>query len=68
MFEPILLRRADLPRSETIGVYLANGGYQALKKALTEYRPEQLVDLVRVPVQPKLLLEGLPHVVTLPDF
>jgi len=24
MFEPILLRRAELPRSETIGVYLAN--------------------------------------------
>ena len=25
MFEPILLQRAMLPRSETIGVYLTNG-------------------------------------------
>ena len=47
MYEPILLRRVDLPRSETIGVYLANGGYRALEKALHEYRPQELVDLVK---------------------
>jgi len=46
MFEPILLRRADLPRSETIDVYLANGGYQALPKALAA-SPEDLIDLVK---------------------
>jgi NADH-quinone oxidoreductase subunit F len=46
-FEPVLLRRISLPRSETIGVYLANGGYQALQKALHEYSPQQLIDLVK---------------------
>ena len=47
MFEPILLRRTELPRSETIGVYLANGGYQALTKAISEYHPADLIDLVK---------------------
>ncbi|MHB1356852.1 MAG: NADH-quinone oxidoreductase subunit NuoF [Anaerolineae bacterium] len=47
MFEPILLRRTQLPRSETIGVYLANGGYQALTKAINEYHPADLIDLVK---------------------
>jgi len=46
-FEPVLLRRISLPRSETIGVYLANGGYQALRKALHEYSPQQLIDMVK---------------------
>ena len=47
MFDPILLKRADLPRSETIGVYLANGGYRALEKALHEYSPQELIDMVK---------------------
>ncbi|MBC7236352.1 MAG: NADH-quinone oxidoreductase subunit NuoF [Chloroflexi bacterium] len=46
MFEPILLRRAMLPRSETIDVYLANGGYQALEKALG-HQPAELIEMVR---------------------
>jgi len=47
MFEPILLKRASLPRSESIDVYLANGGYRALQKALREYSPDGLIDLVK---------------------
>ncbi len=47
MFEPILLQRAMLPRSETIGVYLANDGYQALRKALSEHQPAELIDMVK---------------------
>jgi len=47
MFEPILLKRASLPRSESIDVYLANGGYRALEKALREYRPDGLIELIR---------------------
>ncbi len=47
MFTPILLQRASLPRSETIGVYLANGGYRALEKALREYKPEEVIELVK---------------------
>ncbi|MCD6302045.1 MAG: NADH-quinone oxidoreductase subunit NuoF [Anaerolineae bacterium] len=46
MFEPILLRRAGLPRSETIEVYLANGGYQALPQALA-MSPDELIDLIK---------------------
>jgi NADH-quinone oxidoreductase subunit F len=47
MFEPVLLKRAALPRSETINVYLENGGYQALQKALRSYRPDELVEIVK---------------------
>jgi len=46
MFEPILLKRASLPRSDAIDVYLANGGYEALRTAL-ERAPEELVDTVK---------------------
>jgi NADH-quinone oxidoreductase subunit F len=46
MLEKTLTRNFGLPRSETIEVYLANGGYQALQKALREYSPEQLIQLV----------------------
>lgn len=46
-FQPILLQRAGLDRSETIDVYLANGGYQALETALTEYTPEELVEMLK---------------------
>ena len=47
MFEPILLRRATLPRSETIDVYLANGGYSALEKALQAMSPAEIIDTVK---------------------
>ena len=47
MFEPILLQRAMLPRSESIDVYLANDGYQALRKALSEHQPAELIDMVK---------------------
>jgi len=46
MFEKVLTRNFGLPRSENIGVYIANGGYQALQKALAEYTPEQLIETV----------------------
>ena len=39
MFEPILTKRCTLPRSESIDVYVQNGGYQALRKALHEHTP-----------------------------
>jgi NADH-quinone oxidoreductase subunit F len=45
-FEPILTRNVGLPNSETIRVYLENGGYTALRKALTQ-TPEQLIEQVR---------------------
>ncbi|MGQ9516267.1 MAG: NADH-quinone oxidoreductase subunit NuoF [Anaerolineae bacterium] len=47
MAEKILLRNVGVPNSHTIGVYLQGGGYQALAKALKEYTPQQLVELVK---------------------
>jgi len=47
MYEPVLLRRAGLARSETIDVYLETGGYQALEKALTEFSPADLIEMVK---------------------
>ena len=46
MFEPILTRNCSLPRSETIDVYIANGGYQALPKVLRECTPDQVIETV----------------------
>jgi NADH-quinone oxidoreductase subunit F len=46
-FEKILLRNVDLPNSETVGVYVERGGYQALRKALLEHTPEELTNMVR---------------------
>jgi NADH-quinone oxidoreductase subunit F len=46
MFEKVLTRNCSLPRSESIDTYIANGGYQALSKALREYTPEQVMDIV----------------------
>jgi len=46
-FERILLRNVDLPHSEGIDVYLQQGGYQALRKALYEHTPEELISMVR---------------------
>ncbi len=47
MFEPILTKRCTLPRSESIDVYLQNSGYQALRKALHEHTPAELIEMVR---------------------
>jgi len=46
MFERVLTRNFGLPRSETIDVYIANGGYQALPKVLREYTPKQVIEIV----------------------
>jgi NADH-quinone oxidoreductase subunit F len=47
MFEPVLTANIHRPDSEKIAVYLAHGGYQAARKALTEYTPEELIELVK---------------------
>jgi len=45
--QPILLQRTALPRSHTIDVYLQNGGYRALRKALLELRPGEIIDIIK---------------------
>ncbi|NMP22675.1 NADH-quinone oxidoreductase subunit NuoF [Sulfobacillus harzensis] len=42
-----LLRNREVPDIGQIEVYQAHGGYDALKKALTQYQPEEIVDLVK---------------------
>jgi NADH-quinone oxidoreductase subunit F len=39
--------RVDLPRSFTLPVYEENGGYQALRKALKEIKPDELIQMVK---------------------
>ncbi len=47
MSEKILLRHEDVPNLRQIEVYEADGGYTASRRALTEYEPQQIVDIVR---------------------
>ncbi len=47
MFEPVLTRHIGLPDSEKIATYLAQGGYEATRIALTHYMPGELITLVK---------------------
>ncbi len=42
-----LLRNREVPDIDQMPVYLAHGGYQALRKALNDFKPEELVDMVK---------------------
>ncbi|GAB4562588.1 MAG: hypothetical protein Kow0047_10810 [Anaerolineae bacterium] len=43
----VLLARVSKPNSHRIETYLEDGGYSALRKALTEMKPEQVVEEVK---------------------
>ncbi len=47
MFEPVLLRNIDVPDGHLLSTYEAGGGYRALRKALGEYTPDEIVELVK---------------------
>ncbi|MFQ6160694.1 NADH-quinone oxidoreductase subunit NuoF [Sinorhizobium meliloti] len=47
MFEPVLLRNVDVPDGHLLSTYEAGGGYRALRKALGEFTPDEIVDLVK---------------------
>ncbi|MGR9227005.1 NADH-quinone oxidoreductase subunit NuoF [Rhizobium leguminosarum] len=47
MFEPVLLKNVAVPDSHLLSTYEAGGGYQALAKALREYTPDEVVNLVK---------------------
>jgi len=47
MAERLLLRCRDIPDLRRLEVYLAHGGYEATRKALTGHAPEQLVDMLK---------------------
>ncbi|MGH7813459.1 MAG: NADH-quinone oxidoreductase subunit NuoF [Candidatus Binataceae bacterium] len=45
--ERILTRWLDIPELRKLGVYVAHGGYQALRKALLEMKPAEIIDEVK---------------------
>jgi len=45
-FEPVLTRNAGIPNSQNIDVYLSRGGYQALRRALSQLSPSELIEWV----------------------
>jgi NADH-quinone oxidoreductase subunit F len=47
MVERIVTKYIDVPGIDTLDTYRAHDGYQALAKALREYQPDQLVDMVK---------------------
>ncbi len=43
----ILLRHRDIPNLHKLSVYQAHDGYAAWQKVLTEYEPQQVINVVR---------------------
>ena len=46
-FEPVLTANIHKPDSHTIAVYEANGGYQAIRKVLSDKTPAEVTDIVK---------------------
>ncbi|MCP4632490.1 MAG: NADH-quinone oxidoreductase subunit NuoF [candidate division Zixibacteria bacterium] len=47
MPEKILFKYIDTPGQDKIDTYISNGGYTALPKVLKEYKPEEIVEIVK---------------------
>ncbi|WEX90204.1 NADH-quinone oxidoreductase subunit NuoF [Sinorhizobium garamanticum] len=47
MFEPVLLKNVEVANGHLLSTYEAGGGYQALRKVLSEYTPDEVVELVK---------------------
>ena len=47
MIEPVLFRNMGIPNSWEIDVYESRGGYQALRKALKEHTPADVIEIVK---------------------
>jgi len=45
--EKILFKYIDVPDQYKIDTYIRNGGYRALPKALKEYTPDELIEMVK---------------------
>jgi NADH-quinone oxidoreductase subunit F len=46
MSEKIVLKYADVPEQKNIDTYMKNGGYKALSRALSEYKPDEIIKLI----------------------
>ena len=47
MADLFVTRGIDIPNMDKIDVYRQNGGYEALTKALQDYKPDDLVDFMK---------------------
>ncbi|MEX0318759.1 MAG: NADH-quinone oxidoreductase subunit NuoF [Ruegeria sp.] len=47
MFEPVLLKSVGQPDSHSLSHYRSVGGYEALQKALNDYTPDEIIELVK---------------------
>jgi len=47
MLEKVLLKNVGVRYVERIGVYIAHGGYQAVRKALLELEPQEVIEMVK---------------------
>jgi len=45
--EKVLFKYIDFPEQYKIDVYIRNGGYQALAKALKEYKSDEVIEIVK---------------------
>lgn len=43
----VLLRHRDIPEIKNLDVYLANGGFSAFKKAVTQMKPTEVTEVVK---------------------
>ena len=48
MPELIVTKDIDAPGLDTLEVYRQHAGYQGLEKALKEYQPEELVEMMKL--------------------
>ncbi|HET7010780.1 MAG TPA: NADH-quinone oxidoreductase subunit F, partial [Anaerolineales bacterium] len=47
MAEHILLRHRDIPDLDKLDVYLAHGGFDALRQTVTGKKPGEVIDIVK---------------------
>ena len=47
MLERVLLKNVGIRYVDRIDVYMAQGGYQAVRKALLEYEPQEIIDMTK---------------------
>jgi len=48
MTEHILLRHRDIPDIDQLDVYLAHGGFESFKQVVTQKKPQEVIDIVRL--------------------
>jgi len=45
--EKVLSKNVGIPQAQRMDVYIAHGGYQAVRKALLELKPQELIEMVK---------------------